>query len=181
MRLKIRHQSNYTYASAARSAIQTLRMTPRSCGSQFVRNWRVEIDADARLDRDEDPFGNITHTVFLSGPLNQVKVIVEGEVDTADAAGMVSGTVERLPAAVFLRDTALTRLSPDMRSFALACASEAGDDKLAMLHVLMGHLADTMNFVRGVTDSSTTAAEAFAARRGVCQDFAHVFVACAAA
>ena len=118
MRLKVRHETNYSYGYAARSAIQMLRMTPRSCGSQFVRRWRVEVDADARLDRDEDAFGNITHTVFLAGPMTSIKVTVEGEVDTTDTSGIVSGTVERQPPALFLRETALTRPSPELRAYA---------------------------------------------------------------
>ncbi|MEQ1611999.1 MAG: transglutaminase family protein [Hyphomicrobiaceae bacterium] len=179
MRLKVRHETTYHYGAAARSAIQMLRMTPRSSGSQFVRRWRVEVDADARLDRDEDAFGNITHTVFLAGPLLSVKVTVEGEVDTTDANGIVSGTVERQPPALFLRDTALTQPSPELRAYARACAADAGTDQLAAMHSLMERLADDISFDSSATTSSTTAAQAFVARRGVCQDFAHMFIACA--
>ena len=172
MRLKVRHETTYHYGAAARSAIQMLRMTPRSSGSQFVRRWRVEVDADARLDRDEDAFGNITHTVFLAGPLLSVKVTVEGEVDTTDANGIVSGTVERQPPALILRDTALTQPSPELRAYARACAADAGTDQLAAMHSLMERLADDISFDSSATTSSTTAAQAFVARRGVCQDFA---------
>ena len=50
MRLKVRHATSYAYSRPARSAIQMLRMTPRSSDSQFIKRWRVEIDADARLE-----------------------------------------------------------------------------------------------------------------------------------
>jgi transglutaminase-like putative cysteine protease len=36
-----------------------------------------------------------------------------------------------------------------------------------------------MSFDENPTDSSTTAAEAFRMKRGVCQDYAHIFIACA--
>jgi transglutaminase-like putative cysteine protease len=177
MRLKVRHETVYNYGIAARFAIQLLRMTPRSSGAQFVRRWRVEVDADARLDRDEDAFGNITHMVSLTGPLSAVKVTVEGEVDTNNTDGIVSGTVERQPAALFLRETALTRVSPALRAYALACGDEAGSDRLAAMHALMVRLAEDVSFDASATTSSTTAAEAFAAKRGVCQDFSHMFIA----
>lgn len=177
MRLKVRHETVYNYGHAARFAIQLLRMTPRSSGSQFVRRWRVEVDADARLDRDEDAFGNITHMVTLDGPLSAVKVTVEGEVDTNNTDGIVSGTVERQPSALFLRETALTRASPQLRAYALACGEGAGSDRLAAMHALMLRLADDVSFDHSATTSSTTAAEAFAAKRGVCQDFTHMFIA----
>lgn len=177
MRLKVRHETSYSYGQAARSAIQLLRMTPRSSGSQFVRRWRVEVDAEARLDRDEDAFGNITHMVFLSGPLTTIKVTVEGEVDTTDTNGIVNGSVERQPPALFLRETPLTRPSAELRAYARACAADAGTDMLAALHNLMARLADDVSFDQSASTSSTTAAQAFANRRGVCQDFAHMFVA----
>jgi transglutaminase-like putative cysteine protease len=179
MRLKITHQTTYSYGRVAQSAIQTLRMTPRSNDNQFVRRWRVELDVDARLERDEDAFGNITHTVFLSGPLESVKVTIEGEVDTTDANGIVAGTVERQPSGLFLRDTALTRASPELRQFAYQATAPAGADKLAAMHMLMTALADTVAFTIGTTSASTTADQAFRDKRGVCQDFAHIFIASA--
>lgn len=179
MRLKVRHQTTYSYGLAAQSAIQTLRMTPRSSDNQFVRRWRVEIDADARLDRDEDAFGNITHTVFVVGPVNNIKVTIDGEVDTTDASGMVSGTVERQPQALYLRDTALTRPSAALHQYARDCRRETPSDVLSVMHRLMDNLARDVEFVIGSTTTATTAAEAFKAERGVCQDFAHMFIACA--
>ncbi len=179
MRLKVRHQTTYSYGRPARSAIQTLRMTPRSSDSQFVRRWRLEIDADARLDRDEDPFGNITHTVFMPGPVSSIKVTIDGEVDTIDASGIVCGTVERQPQALYLRDTALTRASPALRDYARGCRADAKDDMLTSMHTLMDRLGGDVAFDTGATTTATTAAEAFAARRGVCQDFAHMFIAAA--
>lgn len=179
MRLKVRHQTTYSYARAAQSAIQTLRMTPRSSDSQFVRRWRVEIDADARLDRDEDAFGNITHTVFVVGPVSHIKVTIDGEVDTTDANGIVSGTVERQPHALYLRDTALTRPSAELRGYARDCRTEDAADTLSAMHTLMDRLARDVTFDLAATTTVTTATEAFKAGRGVCQDFAHVFIACA--
>lgn len=179
MRLKVRHETRYAYGLAARSAIQKLRMTPRSSSTQFIRKWRVEIDADARLIRDEDAYGNITHTAFLHGPLGSIGVRVEGEVDTTDNNGIVGGTVERQSVSLFLRETALTRSSPDLRGYARACAEGSGSDRLAGLHALMARLAEDLSYDPSATISTTPAAAAFAARRGVCQDFAHIFIAAA--
>jgi len=67
MRLKIRHETAFHYDQPAQSAIQILRLTPRNDDGQFVRHWRVEVDADYRLYRDEDPYGNITHIFRLKG------------------------------------------------------------------------------------------------------------------
>lgn len=181
MRIKIRHETNYSYGQPAQSALQLLRLTPRSSEAQFVRRWRVEVGADARLDRGEDAFGNITHLAFIDGPLDHVRIVIEGEVDTVDTGGAMPGCVERQPLGLYLRETALTEPDQDIKAFArdasARAAARAADGRLAVLHALNTGINRTFDFQIGATTSSTTAAQSFAARAGVCQDFAHVFIA----
>ncbi len=181
MRIKVLHETVYSYGFPARSALQLLRMTPRSFDGHFVRHWRVEIDTDARLDRDEDAYGNITHMVFIEGPVDSVRVTVEGEVDTSDTGGVVRGTVERLPLPLYKRESALTMTTPALRSLADDIGTPDQATHLAALHRLMTEINRNMVFMIGTTTIATTADEAFKARRGVCQDFAHVFVTVARA
>ena len=179
MRLKVRHETLYSYERPALSAIQTLRLTPRNHDGQFVNHWRVELDADYRLERDEDPFGNIMHLYSIVGPIKAMSVIVEGEVETRDMAGMVGGAVERLPATFWLRNSALTQADGALQSFAReATGDHPADDTLSKLHALNHAIHDRMDFLVDETDTTTSAAAAFAAGRGVCQDFAQIFVAC---
>jgi transglutaminase-like putative cysteine protease len=181
MRLKIRHETQYEYGRPAHSAVQILRLTPRSHDGQFVRKWRVEIDADCRLHRADDAYGNITHTFTVDGPVNSMRIIAEGEVDVADSAGFIRGSVERFPLGFWLRDSALTRVEPALRDYARMIGRGEGGDRLATLHALMAAIHRDMRFVVGETHAATTAAMAFAQRKGVCQDLAHVFIACARA
>ncbi len=181
MRIKVLHETVYSYGLPARSALQLLRMTPRSFEGQFVRRWRVEIDTDARLDRDEDAYGNITHMVFIEGPVASVRVTVEGEVDTSDTGGVVRGTVERLPLMLYLRESPLTILTPPLRSLAERIGTTEKSGQLPALHRLLNEVNRSMMFMVGTTTVATTADEAFVAKRGVCQDFAHVFVTIARA
>ena len=60
-----------------------------------------------------------------------------------------------------------------------ARAPTAGRDPLPLLHGLMTALNREMKFDTDPTHSATTAAEAFALRRGVCQDLTHIFIAAA--
>jgi transglutaminase-like putative cysteine protease len=181
MRLKIRHDTLYRYGMPAKSAVQILRLTPRSHEGQFVQRWRVEIDADCRLERSEDAFGNIMHIFSVDGPMSMMRIIAEGDVDMTDTQGALRGTVERFPLGLWLRDTALTRLSPPLRDFAIRTASGEGGHPLAALHALMSAINRDFRFVVGETDASTTADQAFTQKAGVCQDLAHVFIACARA
>jgi transglutaminase-like putative cysteine protease len=102
---------------------------------------------------------------------------VTGEVETHDTGGVVLGAVERFPARVFLRDTPLTEPNAELRAYASRFTGE--DGALTRLHDLLATLHAEMTFDTGATGAATSAAEAFAQRRGVCQDLAHVFIVCA--
>jgi transglutaminase-like putative cysteine protease len=179
MRLHVTHQSVFTYDTPASRAIQTLRLTPRGHDGQFVVNWRLDIDRDCRLDFANDPFGNTMHSFTVEGPLDRLTITAEGEVETHDTNGIVTGQVERFPPIVFLRDTDLTLASPAIRAMAAETAARTGSNRLAILHGLVASIRERMQFDSGRTDTGTSATEAFALGIGVCQDFAHVMIAAA--
>lgn len=179
MRLKLNHTTRYHYAEPVRHAMQVLRLTPRPHDGQFIRDWRVEIDADGLLLRGEDALGNITRTFFIEGPVSEVNVNVSGLVDTTDMGGKISGARETFPPAFWLRESPLTRPSPAMMQFAQGLRAAEGGDKVATLHALMGAIQTQMSFVVGQTSSLTSAAQAWDERIGVCQDFAQLFLGCA--
>jgi transglutaminase-like putative cysteine protease len=176
MRLSISHKTTYHYVPPATRVIQVLRLTPRNHDGQFVVSWRIDISADCRLDQHEDAFGNITHAFAAEGPLPELSLLVEGEVETRDAQGVVRDAVERFPPSLFLRETTLTTCDPDIAAFAAASRGTDGDDILRVLHRLLERLHDQMKCNPDPTYVETTAAEAFALKHGICQDFAHIFI-----
>jgi transglutaminase-like putative cysteine protease len=176
VRIHIDHATTYAYDRAARFIIQTLRLTPRSSEAQQVRHWRVETNVDARLRRSEDAFGNIVHTLYTEQPTQTLTVRVSGEVVTTDTAGVVPPDQETLSPTVFLRDTALTRRDKLISVFASEFSAHPPLDRL---HRLMAGIHGSVSFEVGVTTPTHTAAEVLALGRGVCQDHAHVFIACA--
>src|SRR5207237_3872820 len=140
MRIRISHLTSYRYHTPATSVIQMLRLTPRNHDGQYVARWRIDVSADCRLDQHEDAFGNITHAFTAEGPFGELKVLVEGEVETRDTEGVVRGAVERFPPSLFLRETNLTRPDEAILAFAAACRERAGADVLKLLHVLLEQL-----------------------------------------
>lgn len=178
MRIHVSHATVYRYDPPANGAIQILRLTPRSHDGQYVVNWRIDVSESCRLQAHEDAFGNLTHTFAVDGPISELRVLVEGEVETQDNSGVVRGSVERFPPSLFIRASELTEASPAMRGFA---EEAVGDEKdpLARLHKLMDALSGAMTYDPDPTQASTKAPEAFELKRGVCQDFAHIFIACA--
>jgi transglutaminase-like putative cysteine protease len=178
MRIGIHHRTVYAYGKPALSVIQVLRLTPRNYEGQFVRRWHIDIDHDGLFKAGEDAFGNVTHTLSLPGPLDRLVLSIEGEVETLDVSGVVRGTRERFPVGIFLRETPLTKPSEAIAAFAGDVAADSGA-ALDILHDLMVAIHHEIAFDTVPTDPATTAAMAFDLKCGVCQDLAHVFIACA--
>lgn len=177
MWIRISHQTTYRYDPPAKGVIQTLRLTPRGHDGQYVVRWRIDVSDDCRLHEHEDAFGNITHNFTIEGPCKTLRLLVDGEVETQDTAGVVRDAVERFPPTLFLRETPLARADAAIKDFAEGARREAGAEVLALLHSMVRRLQQEMAFDTDPTNTGTTAAEAFALRRGVCQDYAHIFIA----
>jgi len=178
MRLRILHESSYRYDAPAHRAIEVLRLTPRGYDGQFVVNWRIEVDRDCRLSAGTDPFGNAMHNFTVDGPFDGLTVTATGEIETQDTKGIVTGQVEPLPAAVFLRETPLTAAGPAIRAFTDEVTASSSDG-LARCHALMRAINARLQFTIDATNTGTSAREAFELGHGVCQDFAHIFIAAA--
>lgn len=179
MRIHVRHETQYRYDAPAGGVIQTLRLTPRNHDGQYVVEWRIDVSENCRLDQHEDAFGNIAHAFTADGPFTWLRVLVEGEVETQMTNGVVQGAVERFPPSLYLRETPLSRADAAISAYAKETPTRAGTDLLAMLHDLLGRTHGDIAFDTDPTNVGTTAAEAFALKRGVCQDLTHIFIAAA--
>jgi transglutaminase-like putative cysteine protease len=177
MRIRIHHETTYSYDRPAQSMVQLLRLTPRDHEGQYVRRWRIDLDEGGVLRQREDAYGNILHVLSATGQFSTFTLSVDGEVETQDTTGIVKGAIERFPPELYLRETPLTRPGAAIADFARGAAK--GDGSLARLHALLRALTRHMSFEIGTTDAATTAAQAFEHGRGVCQDLAHVFIAAA--
>jgi transglutaminase-like putative cysteine protease len=182
MRLRIAHSSVYRYDPPAAGVIQVLRLTPRNHEGQYVQRWHIDVVPDARLAAHEDAFGNITHVFTADGPLEELRVEVDGEVETQNTDGVVHGTVERFPPSLFLRDTALTEADTAIRDFAQKIRDLSGGVALAELHGVLDRLFEDIAGDGAAGDAvsqaapAKNAAEAFARKRGSPKDLAHIFI-----
>lgn len=179
MRLRIAHSIVHRYEPPATSAIQVLRLTPRNHDGQYVIDWRIDVSADARLVGHEDAFGNFTHVFTADGPLEELSVTVDGEVETQDTDGLIRGAVERFPPSLFLRDTSLTQADPAISDFARQARAESTGETLAGLHALLRRLHDQVAAGNVAAEAAPTAGEAFARKSGAAQDWTHVFIGAA--
>jgi transglutaminase-like putative cysteine protease len=180
MRLDVRYTTGYTYSQPARRVIQLLRLTPQSFPGQHVLDWRVDVDRDAKLREHRDGYGNVVDMLYVDQPVERLTVEVSGRVLTEDRAGLVDGVPGCLPPDIFLRSTPLTGMSDSLATLAHAL-DRHGAAPLDKLHQLNERLHLRMRFDAEATGVGTSAAEAFDAGHGVCQDYAHIFIAVARA
>jgi transglutaminase-like putative cysteine protease len=92
---------------------------------------------------------------------------------------VVRGTVERFPPTLYLRETPLTQPDSAIAAFAQEVRSAAAGGDLQWMHALLARLHEEIVFDPSPTHPATTAAEAFALKRGVCQDITHIFISAA--
>jgi transglutaminase-like putative cysteine protease len=176
MRIRIRHATSYAYEEPAYGVIQALRLTPSNHEGQQVLGWRVDVDVDGVMRETQDAFGNVLHLFFADGAVNRLTVRVTGEVEVRETAGVVRAALEPFAPSVFLRPSPLTEPNAALAAW----VDGLGDgDPLARLHRLMEELRTRLRFDTTATGVETTAAAAFDQGHGVCQDYAHIFVAAA--
>ena len=177
MRIRVLHETVYAYERPVRGLIQVLRLMPRDVEGQHVRHWRIEPSLDRRLAPREDHFGNLVHVLYVDGPVERFSIRVSGEVETQETHGIVRGAPEPAADAYYLRESSLAGTDAAIAAFADEFGADLGSNALGTLHRLLAAIHERVAFETGPTDAATTAAEAFALGRGVCQDLTHIFIA----
>ena len=176
MPITVEHVTRYRYGSEASYSIQSLRLTPLSFEGQRVLDWGISGTPANELTVTSDGFGNVMHLMAINAPHTTLEIRARGTVEVENRNGVVSGLDEPVPLRVFLKRTALTEPTDGIRE--LVRAVESGDT-VARLHRLMAVVRERVDYTRGVTEAETTAGEALAAGKGVCQDHAHIFISVA--
>lgn len=176
MRLKITHTTEYSYAEPVSYSLQRLRLTPFTQPGQTVLNWETSVEGAKVEVGYEDHFANRVTLVSVMGDQIRMRIVASGEVETEDRAGVFGPHQSYVPLWLFQRDTPLTKRTKQIRDLA---KSQSGDGALAQMHSLMGAIHAAVTFEPGSTGTETTADEALTRGIGVCQDHAHIFIACA--
>lgn len=178
MLLSIGHVSRYTYAEPAGYLVQSLRLTPQSFEAQRVLEWSILAPGIEKATGFTDSFGNLVHLVTATGVPAEAAVIARGVVETRDTAGLVRGAFDPMPVRTYLHETAKTKPNDALSDLAHRVS---GQNPLDRMHNLMQRISEAVTYEIGATGEHTSAAEALADGKGVCQDHAHVFIACARA
>lgn len=166
MRLHIEHLTCYVYQKQVDYSIQQLRLTPPNRLDQQVKHWAIHTPG--QLTPLLDAFGNQSHLLVMDTPHESACIVVSGEIETK--AGQADAHTD-LPLPIYLRQTPHTEADAAIADFAQAFAQRP-------LEALMAAVRDKIVYTPSLTSVDTGAAQAFQLGVGVCQDHAHVFIAC---
>jgi transglutaminase-like putative cysteine protease len=168
---------DYHYPGAIRELHQRLMVIPPEYyGDQRVCAYNLRVSVpDAVMSAATDPFGNRVFTISipqLHGELTfEMRLVVERHV-TNRAWPRVD--VEDLVR--YLRPTPLTMADARIADAARHLARRhAGTEELA--DAISTWVYGAMRYAHGATTVDSTAAEALAIGRGLCQDYAHIMLA----
>ncbi|WP_108482317.1 transglutaminase family protein [Oceaniglobus ichthyenteri] len=182
MKLTISHETLYRFEPPMRGVVQSLRLTPSQFEGQQVIDWSIDVAGAERGAAFRDGAGDWVETVSVLGPVSEVRVVVRGTVITQDLIGVLKGHRETVPPEAYLRPTLPTEADMAVRALAeSALESVENDDPLARAHALASAVTDAIAYCPGETNPGTSAAEALALGRGVCQDHTHALIAVAQA
>ncbi|HEX6234058.1 MAG TPA: transglutaminase family protein [Jiangellaceae bacterium] len=166
----------YTYDAPVRDLVHRLVVVPpRWHGDQRRRRYSITVSApDARTDHRHDAAGNTVTRSRVPLVPEEIEFVVEAVVERAGPGADVLLPADALTDPRMLRPTRLTDADAAIRELA---ASMAGPDPLATAERFCTYVHEAMTYAHGVTSIATTAAEALAGGRGVCQDSAHIMIA----
>jgi transglutaminase-like putative cysteine protease len=172
----IRHITRYRYTAPVNYSIQTLHLTPRSDYHQRMLRWNIEAPGD--LEEQVDAYGNVTHTLTLNRAHDEIELRVTGQVDIDPIAqGVLAVEDSRLPVHAYCVPTRLTEADGVIRDFCRSVLPDGlhrPEDSLLLAEAI----CDKVAYQPGTTDVTTAASQVLGIGRGVCQDHAHLFLAC---
>lgn len=176
-RLHVRHVTTYRYDDPVPYGLQQVRLTPKSRSGQMVERWDTTVAGGRVETAFDDHHANRVQLVSVEPGATEVTVTAEGVVDVEDRSGVVGVHGGHVPLWMFLRPTDRTRRGRG--TMALTRDFRGMEDGLQQMHALSAAIRDAVPYATGTTDVGMTAEESLEAATGVCQDHAHIFVACA--
>jgi transglutaminase-like putative cysteine protease len=194
---RIRHETRYRYAADVVHSHHLLHLVPRPAVYQECLEHEVTIEpAPARRVSEVDGFGNPMLRVEMAQPHRVLTVISQMQIEVHTRPAVRADTTQpweevrdsfayhgawpsrdELEAARFRHESPHVRLKQAFTDFSAECFP-AGQPILVCAEALSTKLHEEITYAPGETSIATAATEVVETRRGVCQDFAHLMIAC---
>ncbi|MFD3706027.1 transglutaminase domain-containing protein [Nocardia sp. NPDC058658] len=179
-RIRVVHTTGYVYDAPVTRSFNEARLTPRADSRQNVILNRVETVPATRSYRYTDYWGTAVTAFDLHAPHTELEVTGSSVVETEPFAepteelswddlrgGRVVDRFDEMlsPTAYVPRDRKLSTVARQLAR---------GEEPAKAVVRAAEWVHKEMDYIAGTTSVHTSALEAFAERRGVCQDYAHL-------
>jgi transglutaminase-like putative cysteine protease len=194
MILRAAHTTTYTYREAVSLCHSEVHLTPRATANQSVLDHSLVIRPTPDCcEARRDYFGNDVNYFVIDEPHQTLSITATSIVDLRGAEPIHPGLTpawEQMREAVRRAETAASfealqfvfespriAIGPELAAYAASCFPpgrpivEAALDLCRRIHC-------EFQYNQGATTIATPVAEVLSSRQGVCQDFAHVMIAC---
>jgi transglutaminase-like putative cysteine protease len=192
---EVTHKTEYRYRSDVTDSYSQLHLLPRDLPGQHCHAAQIVVDPTPEDYRERlDYFGNRVSYLAIHRPHRALSVTATSVVEVGDRASGLSlfdqgpweqardavrggQVMDPLDAAQYILDSPLVEAS---RVFAAYAATSFTPDRplLDAVTDICHRIYADFQYEPGSTSVTTPLAEVFAQRTGVCQDFAHVGIAC---
>ena len=188
----IGHRTTYTYEKPVGFARCVLRLTPTSSNTQTLLDSAVRISPEPVSSIvGRGPFGERTQTIVIDQTHNELVIEASSRVDVDprldlqlfDSAAWEAVRVEAFGTRLLGADGPAAYLYPTRRTPTVAAITDYARESFApgrpvvdATTELMTRMYADFKYDSETTTVSTPAAQAFEARSGVCQDFAHIMI-----
>jgi transglutaminase-like putative cysteine protease len=191
---RVIHRTEYEYEDDVTFSYGQLHLLPRDLGCQRCLRAKITIDpAPAVLHERLDYFGNRVSYFEVQESHRKLHVTATSTVEVGERATGISllgnrpweeardaaadRTADQVDAADFVLESPRVPNLARYRSFAEE-SFVPGRPLLEAISSLSHRIYSEFEYVPGSTSVTTPLAEAFRKRKGVCQDFAHLGIAC---
>ena len=192
MDLRITHETVYDYTPAVETAQHVAYLQPLNTPCQTLLSHQLDVfPTPALLTQTTDLYGNQRTFFSLQSPHTQLRVVATSEVRTRapqEADSTMSWETLREgfryhtdaawnPATEFSFASVHAPRHEEFTAYARPSFGP-GVAALAAARDLMARIHADFTYESQSTEVDTPALEALAQRKGVCQDFAHIMIAC---
>ncbi|MBN9179399.1 MAG: transglutaminase family protein, partial [Microbacterium sp.] len=183
-RLRIEHATGFAYHGDVSASYNEARMLPGTTDSQFVLSSSLDIEPSTSVNSYVDYFGTRVSAFDVLSPHSELKItarsLVEVRPRPVEHGGLTwddlaAQTARGIDTVEQLVQTNRTRPHEEVVELAARIAAEH-DDPGRAAHDICIAVGDAVEYMYGVTGVHSTASEAWGARKGVCQDMAHIAI-----
>jgi transglutaminase-like putative cysteine protease len=181
-RLRIEHQTGFSYEGDATASYNEARMLPGSTDSQFVLSSSLDIEPSTSVNQYVDYFGTRVAAFDVLSPHSALTITARSLVEVRPRPlehidltwdGLAREVDRSIETVEQLSRAGRTAPHPEVAELARSIAAQHEHPGRAA-HAISVAVGEAVEYMHGVTGVHSTASEAWEARKGVCQDITHI-------